>query len=144
MRFEMSHKSKIEISVVYLCIELLIIIQFQTRSEMPVPQGNYGGGQPSCFDRMKMGFMMGMVVGMCSGLQNTISTNIYLNILYHDTIFTNICLNMLLLPGAIFGGFGALRMGMRGGELVQNVGKVMVQGGGTFGTFMSIGTAIRC
>ena len=35
-------------------------------------------------------------------------------------------------------------MGMRGGELVQNVGKVMVQGGGTFGTFMSIGTAIRC
>ena len=35
---------------------------------MPVPQGNYGGGQPSCFDRMKMGFMMGMVVGMCSGI----------------------------------------------------------------------------
>ena len=34
---------------------------------MPVPQGNFGGGQPSCFDRMKMGFMMGMVVGMCSG-----------------------------------------------------------------------------
>ena len=59
----------------------MIIIQFQTRSEMPVPQGNYGGGQPSCFDRMKMGFMMGMVVGMCSGLNNTISTNIYLNIL---------------------------------------------------------------
>ena len=48
------------------------------------------------------------------------------------------------VAGAIFGGFGALRMGMRGGELVQNVGKVMVQGGGTFGTFMSIGTAIRC
>ena len=48
---------------------------------MPVPQGNYGGGQPSCFDRMKMGFMMGMVVGMCSGLHITISTNIYLNIL---------------------------------------------------------------
>ena len=34
---------------------------------MPVPAGNYGGGQPSCFDRMKMGFMMGMTVGMCSG-----------------------------------------------------------------------------
>ena len=64
-----------------MCIELLIIIQFQTSSEMPVPQGNYGGGQPSCFDRMKMGFMMGMVVGMCSGLHNTISTNIYINIL---------------------------------------------------------------
>ena len=38
---------------------------------MPVPQGNYGGGQPSCFDRMKMGFMMGMVVGMCSGLHSS-------------------------------------------------------------------------
>ena len=49
-----------------------------------------------------------------------------------------------VVSGAIFGGFGALRMGLRGGELVQNVGKVMVQGGGTFGTFMSIGTAIRC
>ena len=58
---------------------------------MPVPQGNYGGGQPSCFDRMKMGFMMGMVVGMCSGLHNTISTNIYINILENDTLSTNIC-----------------------------------------------------
>ena len=33
---------------------------------MPVPQGSHGGGV-TCFDRMKMGFMMGMVVGMCSG-----------------------------------------------------------------------------
>ena len=31
-----------------------------------------------------------------------------------------------------------------GSELIQNVGKVMVQGGGTFGTFMAIGTGIRC
>lgn len=36
------------------------------------------------------------------------------------------------------------RYGMRGRELVQNVGKTMVQGGGTFGTFMAIGTGIRC
>merc|ERR1719370_406569 len=65
---------------------------------MPVPQGAmHGGGQPSCFDRVKMGFMMGMCVGMASG--------------------------------GILGGFGALRMGMRGSELIQNVGKVMVQGG---------------
>jgi len=71
-----------------------------------------GGGQPSCFDRVKMGFMMGMCVGMASG--------------------------------GLLGGFGALRMGMRGSELIQNVGKVMVQGGGTFGTFMAIGTGIRC
>ena len=39
---------------------------------MPVPQGNFGGGQPSCFDRMKMGFMMGMTVGMCSGVNKIV------------------------------------------------------------------------
>ena len=36
------------------------------------------------------------------------------------------------------------RYGMRGRELLSNVGKTMVQGGGTFGTFMAIGTGIRC
>ncbi|XP_021948175.1 reactive oxygen species modulator 1-like [Folsomia candida] len=52
------------------------------------------------------------------------------------------CIGMA--SGAIFGGFGALRMGLRGRDLVNNVGKVMLQGGGTFGTFMAIGTGIRC
>jgi len=52
------------------------------------------------------------------------------------------CIGMA--SGALFGGFGALRMGMRGRDLVNNVGKVMLQGGGTFGTFMAIGTGIRC
>lgn len=36
------------------------------------------------------------------------------------------------------------RYGLRGRELVNNVGKVMLQGGGTFGTFMAIGTGLRC
>lgn len=36
------------------------------------------------------------------------------------------------------------RYGARGKELVHSVGKVMIQGGGTFGTFMAIGTGIRC
>lgn len=49
-----------------------------------------------------------------------------------------------MASGALFGGFSALRYGLRGRELIQSVGKVMLQGGGTFGTFMSIGTAIRC
>ncbi|XP_037933567.1 reactive oxygen species modulator 1 [Teleopsis dalmanni] len=49
-----------------------------------------------------------------------------------------------MASGAIFGGFSALRYGMRGRELINNVGKVMLQGGGTFGTFMAIGTGIRC
>ena len=38
-----------------------------------VPQGSHGGGGATCFDRMKMGFMMGMVVGMCSG-ENTLTS----------------------------------------------------------------------
>ena len=67
-----------------------------------MPQG--GGHGPSCFDRVKLGFMMGMCVGMASG--------------------------------AIFGGFSALRYGLRGKELVSQVGRVMMQGGGTFGCFM--------
>nr|ACO11622.1 MGR2 homolog [Caligus rogercresseyi] len=71
---------------------------------------NAGGA--SCFDRIKMGFMMGMCIGMASG--------------------------------GLFGGFNAFRYGLRGRELIGQVGKVMVQGGGTFGTFMSIGTGIRC
>jgi len=49
-----------------------------------------------------------------------------------------------MTSGFLFGGFTALRYGMRGRELMSNVGKTMVQGGGTFGTFMAIGSAIRC
>ncbi|XP_051169586.1 reactive oxygen species modulator 1 [Leptopilina boulardi] len=49
-----------------------------------------------------------------------------------------------LASGAIFGGFSALRSGMRGRELVNNMGKIMIQSGGTFGTFMAIGSGIRC
>uniref|UniRef100_A0A1A9WE17 Reactive oxygen species modulator 1 n=1 Tax=Glossina brevipalpis TaxID=37001 RepID=A0A1A9WE17_9MUSC len=49
-----------------------------------------------------------------------------------------------MASGALFGGFSALRYGLRGRELINNVGKVMLQGGGTFGTFMAIGTGIRC
>lgn len=40
--------------------------------------------------------------------------------------------------------FAFQRYGLRGRELINNVGKVMLQGGGTFGTFMAIGTGIRC
>jgi len=79
---------------------------------MPVPGGMYQQHGPSCFDRVKTGFMLGFCIGMASG--------------------------------AMFGGFSALRYGMRGRELVNNVGKVMLQGGGTFGTFMAIGSGIRC
>jgi len=79
---------------------------------MPVPSGAYGQQAPSCFDRIKIGFMMGCCVGAASG--------------------------------ALFGGFSALRFGLRGRELLSTMGKSMFQGGGTFGTFMAIGTGIRC
>ncbi|KAJ1530347.1 hypothetical protein ONE63_005260 [Megalurothrips usitatus] len=49
-----------------------------------------------------------------------------------------------MASGAIFGGVTALRYGLRGRELVNSAGKAMLQAGGTFGTFMAIGTGIRC
>lgn len=68
--------------------------------------------QPSCFDRVKVGFMIGFAVGMSSA--------------------------------ALFGTYSAFKYGLRGRELVTSIGKIMLQGGGTFGVFMSVGTAIRC
>ena len=46
--------------------------------------------------------------------------------------------------GAIFGTYTGIRYGLRGRELLTQLGKVMLQSGGTFGAFMSIGSAIRC
>merc|ERR1739838_930842 len=87
-------------------------VRLETHCKMPVAVGPYGQHQPSCFDRVKMGFMMGCAVGMAAG--------------------------------AMFGTFSCLRIGMRGRELMGGVGKTMMQSGGTFGTFMSIGMGIRC
>ena len=39
----------------------------EAMSEMPVAIGPYGQSQPSCFDRVKMGFVMGCAVGMAAG-----------------------------------------------------------------------------
>lgn len=49
-----------------------------------------------------------------------------------------------LAGGILFGGFSAWRMGMRGKEMFGTIGKTIIQSGGTFGTFMAIGSAIRC
>ena len=46
--------------------------------------------------------------------------------------------------GVLLGGFSGLRHGLRGRELIGQVGQAMVQGGGTLGTLMSIRVAIRC
>ncbi|KAG6798239.1 reactive oxygen species modulator 1 [Apis florea] len=78
---------------------------------MPAVPGMYQQA-PSCWDRVKLGFMIGFCVGMASGV--------------------------------LFGGYSIVRYGLRGRELINNVGKAMLQGGGTFGTFMAIGSGIRC
>ncbi|CAF3174816.1 unnamed protein product [Rotaria socialis] len=49
-----------------------------------------------------------------------------------------------MVTGIVFGGFTAIRYGLRGRELISTVGKSVVSAGGTFGTFMAIGSAIRC
>ena len=46
--------------------------------------------------------------------------------------------------GAIFGTVAGIRYGLRGRELLSQLGKVMLQTGGTFGVFMGVGSAIRC
>lgn len=49
-----------------------------------------------------------------------------------------------MVGGILFGSFSAWRMGLRGREMFGTIGKVMAQSGGTFGTFMAIGSGIRC
>ncbi|KAI4504493.1 hypothetical protein M0802_000043 [Mischocyttarus mexicanus] len=49
-----------------------------------------------------------------------------------------------MASGAILTGFSAFRYRLRGRELITELGKSMVQGGGTFGVFMAIGMGIRC
>jgi hypothetical protein len=46
--------------------------------------------------------------------------------------------------GCLIGGFSAFRHGLRGRDLVTTVGKAMLQAGGSFGTFMAVGSGLRC
>ena len=75
---------------------------------------SYGRGQqgPTCFEKVRTGFMMGFAIGMSTGF--------------------------------LFGGFQAFRFGLRGRELISTLAKSMGQAGGSFGVFMSVGTALRC
>lgn len=45
---------------------------------------------------------------------------------------------------ALFGTFSCLRIGMQGRELIGCIGKLKMQSGGTFGTFMSVGVGVQC
>ena len=46
--------------------------------------------------------------------------------------------------GAIFGSAAGIRYGLRGRKLLSQLGKVMLQSGGSFAVFLAVGSAIRC
>ena len=46
--------------------------------------------------------------------------------------------------GALYGAYAGIRFGLRGRELFSNLGKAILQTGGTFGVFMAVGSGIRC
>jgi hypothetical protein len=83
--------------ILYEVIRLFFILKvdkdrllfFIAAITMPAVMPSGGAQGPSCFDRVKIGFLMGACVGMASG--------------------------------AIFGGFTALRYGLRGRELITQV-----------------------
>lgn len=46
--------------------------------------------------------------------------------------------------GVGYGLFSSLRFGLRGAEMFRVLGSSIIQSGGMFGTFMAIGSGIRC
>ena len=46
--------------------------------------------------------------------------------------------------GALYGAYAGIRFGLRGRELFSNLGKAILQTGGTFGVFMAVGSGRRC
>jgi len=99
-----------------------------------VPAGYMSGGQihkPSCFDRIKIGFTMGFTVGMVTGI-----------VFGGYTALRYMIIEYIVLKILIFCIY--FRQGSRGRELLSTVGKSVMSAGGTFGTFMAIGSAIRC
>jgi hypothetical protein len=100
-----------------------------------VTAGYMSGGQihkPSCFDRIKIGFTMGFTVGMVTGIVFGGYTALRY-IIIECIIFLRILIFCI-----------CFRQGSRGRELLSVVGKSVISAGGTFGTFMAIGSAIRC
>nr|XP_020638097.1 reactive oxygen species modulator 1 isoform X1 [Pogona vitticeps]XP_020638099.1 reactive oxygen species modulator 1 isoform X2 [Pogona vitticeps] len=79
--------------------------------KMPVTVGPYGQSQPSCFDRVKMGFMMGFAVGMAAGaLFGTFSC---LRIGMRGRELMGGVGKTMMQSGGTFGTFMAIGMGIR-------------------------------
>ncbi|XP_070688764.1 reactive oxygen species modulator 1-like [Pempheris klunzingeri] len=78
---------------------------------MPIAVGPYGQTQPSCFDRVKMGFMMGFAVGMAAGAM--FGTFSCLRIDMRGRELTGGVGKTTMQSGGTFGSFMAIRMGIR-------------------------------
>lgn len=79
--------------------------------QMPVAVGPYGQSQPSCFDRVKMGFVMGCAVGMAAGvLFRTFSC---LRIGMRGWELMGSIGKTMMQSGGTFGTFMAIGMGIR-------------------------------
>lgn len=83
----------------------------EAANEMPVAVGPYGQSQPSCFDRVKMGFVMGCAVGMAAGaLFGTFSC---LRIGMRGRELMGGIGKTMMQSGGTFGTFMAIGMGIR-------------------------------
>ncbi|TWW62503.1 Reactive oxygen species modulator 1 [Takifugu flavidus] len=78
---------------------------------MPVAVGPYGQTQPSCFDRVKMGFMMGFAVGMAAGAM--FGTFSCLRIGMRGRELMGGVGKTMMQSGGTFGTFMAIGMGIR-------------------------------
>ncbi|KAK7915577.1 hypothetical protein WMY93_011338 [Mugilogobius chulae] len=81
------------------------------RHKMPVAVGPYGQTQPSCFDRVKMGFMMGFAVGMAAGAM--FGTFSCLRIGMRGRELMGGVGKTMMQSGGTFGTFMAIGMGIR-------------------------------
>ncbi|KAI3369278.1 hypothetical protein L3Q82_007531 [Scortum barcoo] len=79
--------------------------------QMPVAVGPYGQTQPSCFDRVKMGFMMGFAVGMAAGAM--FGTFSCLRIGMRGRELMGGVGKTMMQSGGTFGTFMAIGMGIR-------------------------------
>jgi len=86
--------------------------QISLSNKMPVSMGHYGQQQqPSCFDRVKMGFMMGFAVGMAAGAM--FGTFSCLRIGMRGRELMGGVGKTMMQSGGTFGTFMAIGMGIR-------------------------------
>jgi hypothetical protein len=108
---------------------------FQSTSNdeaMVVPQGYQQRVQrqqgPSCWDKLKMGFMMGCMIGGSTGI-----------IIGGFSLFRLTAFQLSTAKAK-----ANFRSGLRGREALRQVGKTAAQMGGSFGIFMAVAQGLRC